>query len=276
MIQRDHPRLSVSQQCKLVNLSRSGFYYTPVGIDAATLEMMKAIDRVFTKYPFFGSRQFAAYLRRESIIVGRHRVRRLMAKMGLEAIYKRPRTSRPHPQHPVYPNLLRKMVIDRPNQVWCADITFVPVKNGFLYLVAIMDWATRKVLSWRLSNTMHANFCVEALKEAIAKHGPPEIMNTDQGSQFTGSAWTTTLKDAGVCISMDGRGRYLDNIFIERLWRSLKQEAVYLEVIQDGFQARRVISNWMRFYNTERPHSALDRLTPDDAYWDSVRRAKAA
>nr|WP_106404215.1 IS3 family transposase [Thalassovita autumnalis] len=276
MVQRDHPKLSISQQCKLVSLSRSAFYYTPVGIDADTLEMMKEIDRVFTKYPFFGSRQIAAYLRREGTVVGRHRVRRLMAKMGLEAIYKRPRTSQRHPQHPVYPYLLRKMQIDRPNQVWCADITFVPVKNGFLYLVAIMDWATRKVLSWRLSNTMHADFCVEALKEAMAKHGPPEIMNTDQGSQFTGSVWITTLTEVGVRISMDGRGRYLDNIFIERLWRSLKQEAIYLEEISDGFQARRIIKDWMAFYNNRRPHSALDRQTPDDAYWAGLEEQKAA
>lgn len=276
MIQRDHPKLSISQQSRLVNLSRSAFYYTPVGFDADTLAMMKEIDRVFTKYPFFGSRQIAAYLRRAGVVVGRHRVRRLMAKMSLEAIYKRPRTSQPHRHHLVYPYLLKKMQIGLPNQVWCADITFVPVRNGFLYLVAIMDWATRKVLSWRLSNTMHADFCVEALNEAIAKHGPPEIMNTDQGSQFTGSAWITTLTDAGVRISMDGRGRYLDNIFIERLWRSLKQEAIYLEEIQDGFQACTVISNWMTFYNTERPHSALDRLTPDDAYWGSLEQAEAA
>lgn len=267
MIRGDHPDLSISQQCRLVKLSRSAFYYAPVGIDVATLALMKHIDRVFTKYPFFGSRQIAAYLRREDIAVGRHRVRRLMAKMGLEAVYKRPRTSQPHPQHPVFPYLLRKMVIDRPNQVWCADITFIPVRHGFLYLVAIMDWATRKVLSWRLSNTMHADFCVEALKEAIARFGLPEIMNTDQGSQFTGSAWITTLKEAGVRISMDGRGRCMDNIFIERLWRSLKQEAVYLEEIADGFQARRVISSWMTFYNTERPHSSLERRTPKEAYW---------
>ena len=159
------------------------------------------------------------------------------------------------------------MAIDRPNQVWCADITFIPVKRGFLYLVAIMDWATRKVLSWRLSNTMHADFCVEALKEAIARFGQPEIMNTDQGSQFTGSAWITTLTEAGVRISMDGRGRCMDNIFIERLWRSLKQEAVYLEEIADGFQARRVIGKWMAFYNTGRPHSSLERKTPKEAYW---------
>ncbi len=187
-IQRNHPDLSICQQCKLVRLSRSAFYYTPVGIDADTLAMMKEIDRVFTKYPFFGSRQIAAYLRRKGTAIGRHRVRRLMAKMGLEAIYRRPRTSRPHPRNPVYPYLLRKMHIDRQNQVWCADITFVPVRNGFLYLIAIMDWASRKVLSWRLSNTMHADFCVDAANEAIARHGPPEIMNADQCSQFTGSA----------------------------------------------------------------------------------------
>ena len=276
MIKRDHPELNISQQCKLVQLSRSAFYYSPVGIDADTLSMMKEIDRVITKYPFFGSRQIAAYLRREGTVVGRHRVRRLMAKMGLEAIYKRLRTSQPHPQHPVYPYLLRKMQIDRPNQVWCADITFVPVRNGFLYLVAIMDWATRKVLSWRLSDTMHADFCVDALSEAIAKHGPPEVMNTDQGSQFTGSARITTLSEAGVRISMDGRGRYLDNIFIERLWRSLKQEAIYLEEISDGFQARRVVRDWMTFYKTKRPHSALDRQTPDDAYWVGLEQHKAA
>lgn len=276
IIKRGHPELSISQQCKLVRLSRSAFYYMPVGIDAGTLAMMKEIDRVFTKYPFFGSRQIAAYLRREGIVVGRHRVRRLMAKMGLEAIYKRPRTSQPHPQHPVFPYLLRKMQIGRPNQVWCADITFVPVRNGFLYLVAIMDWASRKVLSWRLSNTMHADFCVEALNEAIAKYGPPEIMNTDQGSQFTGSAWIRALTEAGVRISMDGRERYLDNIFIERLWRSLKQEAIYLEEIKDGFQARRVVKNWMAFYNTKRPHSALDRRAPDDEYWAGMEQQKAA
>lgn len=206
-IRRDHPELSVSQQCRPVRLSRSAFYYAPVGIDAFALALMKAIDRVFNRYPFFGSRQIAAHLRREGIVVGRHRVRRLMAKMGLEAIYKRPRTSQPHPQHPVCPYLVRGMQVDCPNQVWCADMTFIPVQRGFLYLVAVMDWATRKVLSWQLSNTLHADFCVEALKQAIARFGPPGIMNTDQGSQFTGSAWITTLTEAEVRISMDGRGR---------------------------------------------------------------------
>jgi len=276
MINRDHSHLSISQQCRLVKLSRSAFYYEPTGIGNETLAVMKAIDRAFTKYPFFGSRQLRAYLRRDAMRVGRHRVRRLMRLMGLEAIYKRPRTSQPHPLHPIYPYLLKNMVIDRPNQVWCADITFIPIQRGFLYLVAIMDWATRKVLAWRLSNTLHASFCVEALQEAIAKHGAPEIMNTDQGSQFTGADWNATLLEAGVRISMDGRGRYLDNIFIERLWRSLKQEAVYLTELTDGFQARMVIKDWITFYNTERPHSALEYQTPDEAYWARETTKKAA
>jgi putative transposase len=265
MVRRDHPELSISQQCKLMRLSRSSVYYAPVGIDPETLELMKRIDRVFIAYPFFGSRQIAAYLRREGVALGRHRARRLMRLMGLEAIYRRPRTTTPHPAHPVYPYLLKGLRIDKPNQVWCADITFIPVRRGYLYLVAIMDWATRKVLSWRLSNTMHADFCVEALNDALDRYGPPEIMNTDQGSQFTGAAWTTTLTEAGVRISMDGRGRCMDNIFIERLWRSLKQEAVYLTEITDGFHAGRVIDDWMAFYNAKRPHSALGAATPDEA-----------
>lgn len=276
LICRDHPDLSIRRQCKLLKLSRSAFYYCPLGINPGTLMVMKAIDKVFTQYPFFGSRQIAAYLRREGMTVGRHRVRRLMRMMGVQAIYKRPRTSQPHPHHPVYPYLLRKLQIDRSNQVWCSDITFIPVKGGFLYLVAIMDWHSRKVLSWRLSNTMHADFCVEALQEAIAKYGPPEIMNTDQGSQFTGADWITALKDHGVRISMDGRGRYLDNIFIERLWRSLKQEAVYLEELTDGFKARQVIKSWISFYNIQRPHSALEYRTPEEAYCTQEQTKLAA
>jgi putative transposase len=276
MIRRDHPELSVGRQCRLVKLSRSAFYYRPMGVDDETLAVMTAIDKVFTRYPFFGSRQITAYLRRDGIVVGRHRVRRLMRLMGLEAIYKRPRTSQPHPAHPVYPYLLKNLAIDQPNLVWCADITFIPVRHGFLYLVAIMDWATRKVLSWRLSNTMHASFCVEALEEAVARYGPPGIMNTDQGSQFTGSAWITTLAEAGVRASMDGRGRCMDNIFIERLWRSLKQEAVYLAEIEDGFHARRVIGEWVAFYNADRPHSALEHRTPDEAYWGREPERQAA
>lgn len=199
-----------------------------------------------------------------------------MGMMGLQAIYKSPDTSKKHPQHMIYPYLLRKLSITRPNQVWCSDITYIPMQRGFLYLVAIMDWATRKVLSWRLSNTMDASFCVEALNEAILKYGKPEIMNTDQGAQFTGKDWIAILTDAKIKISMDGRGRYLDNIFIERLWRSLKQEAVYLHELLDGFQARRVIKDWIGFYNTERPHTALDKQTPNSAYFSAIHINQAA
>ncbi|WP_420821918.1 IS3 family transposase [Pseudorhodobacter turbinis] len=276
MINADRTDLSLTKQCKLLKISRSSLYYAPVGVNAETLKLMNEIDRVFMKYPFFGSRQIAAYLPRNGFHAGRHRVRRLMGVMGLQAIYKGPNTSKKHPQHPIYPYLLRKLPITRPNQVWCSDITYIPVRRGFLYLVAIMDWATRKVLAWRLSNTLDASFCVEALKEAIAEYGKPEIMNTDQGSQFTGTAWITTLTDAKIKISMDGRGRYLDNIFIERLWRSLKQEAVYLHELQDGFQAKRVIDEWLEFYNAERPHTALDKRTPDDAYFDPIQMNQAA
>jgi len=240
VIRKGNTDLSLTRQCKMLKISRSSIYYTPVGLDQATINLMHEIDRIFTRYPFFGSRQIAAFLPQSGFSAGRHRVRRLMGIMGLQAIYKGPNTSKKHPQHRTYPYLLRKLPITRPNQVWCSDITYIPVKRGFLYLVAIMDWAARKVLTWRLSNTLDASFCplggllrnrlsamVEALEEAIAKYGKPEIMNTDQGSQYTGVGWITILTKADIKISMDGRGRYLDNIFIERLWRSLKQEAVY-------------------------------------------------
>ncbi len=266
VIRRDQPDLSLSRQCRLLSISRSSFYYTPKGESPVNLALMRRIDELFMKYPFYGSRQTARRLRREGIKVGRHRVRRLMRLMGLEAIYQAPRTSVPHPAHRIYPYLLKGLVIDRPNQVWCADITYIPVRRGFLYLVAIMDWATRHVLSWRLSNTMDAGFCVEALNDALAQYGKPEIFNTDQGSQFTSFDFTGALKDAGIAISMDGRGRCMDNIFIERLWRSLKYEAVYLHELTDGFKAERIIGEWMDFYNTERPHSALNGRTPEEAY----------
>jgi putative transposase len=256
----------LSRRSRLLSISRSSVYYAPKGESPANLALMRRIDGLFLKYPFYGSRQMARQLRREGICVGRHRVRRLMRLMGLEAIYQAPRTSDPHPAHRIYPYLLKGMTIDRPNQVWCADITYIPVQRGFLYLVAIMDWATRHVLAWRLSNTMDAGFCVEALNEALARYGTPEIFNTDQGSQFTSLDFTGVLKDADVAISMDGRGRCMDNIFIERLWRSLKYEAVYLHEMSDGFIAQRVIGAWLDFYNTERPHSALDGQTPAEAY----------
>ena len=238
MIDPEHPRLSVVRQCELVSISRSGFYYQPAGETPLNLALMRLIDGQFLETPWYGSRQMARHLRREGYTVGRKRVRRLMAKMGLEPIYQRPRTTVPHPGHRIYPYLLRDLVIDRPNQVWCADITYIPMRRGFLYLVAIMDWATRKVLSWRVSNTMDAEFCIEALEEALARFGRPEIFNTDQGSQFTSPRFTGVLEKAGVRISMDGRGRWMDNVFIERLWRSLKYECIYLHAFETGSELR--------------------------------------
>jgi putative transposase len=266
IIRRAHPDLSLSRKCGLLLISRSSLYYSAKGESPSSLALMRRIDELFLKYPFYGSRQIVRHLRREGLCIGRHRVRRLMRLMGLEAIYQAPRTSSPHPEHRIYPYLLKRMKIDRPNQVWCADITYIPVQRGFLYLVAIMDWATRHVLAWRLANTMDASFCVEALNEALSKYGKPKIFNTDQGSQFTSFDFTGILKAAEVTISMDGRGRCMDNIFIERLWRSLKYEAVYLVELTDGFKAERVIAEWINFYNTERPHSSFDGRTPAEVY----------
>lgn len=268
MIAPAHPGLSLSRQCALVSISRSSFYYRPRGESAENLALMRRIDALFLNYPFYGSRQMTRHLRREGCSAGRHRVRRLMRLMGLEAIYRKPRTSEPHPEHRVYPYLLKDLAILRANHVWCADITYIPVRRGFLYLVAIMDWATRHVLAFKLSNTLHADFCTEALKEAMARYGKPEIFNTDQGSQFTSFDFTAPLIAAGVSISMDGKGRCMDNIFVERLWRSLKYEAVYLHDLADGFAAERVIRSWIGFYNGERPHSALGGRTPAEAYAD--------
>ena len=269
MVIGDDKILSIRKQCKILRISRSSFYYQPKEASSETLAIMNRMDELFMAYPFFGSRQMVNCLQREGICIGRHRVRRLMRIMGLQAIYRKPRTSDPHPQHKIYPYLLRKLPITEANHVWCADITYIPMQKGFLYLVAVMDWATRHVLSWRLSNTMDADFCVEALKEAIDTYGPPKIFNTDQGSQFTCGAFIEALTDAEVAISMDGRGRYLDNIFIERLWRSLKYEAIYLTEMSDGFKAKRGIDDWMKFYNKVRPHSSLDGATPHEAYWQS-------
>ena len=272
MIEPGHPKLSLSRQCHLLRVSRSSVYHRPKGESAENLALMRRIDKLFLEYPFYGSRQMVRHLWREGDRVGRHRVRRLMRLMGLQAIYQAPRTTRPHPEHRVYPYLLKGVAIERPNHAWTADITYIPVQKGFLYLVAVMDWATRRVLSWRLSNTLDARFCVEALSEALERYGPPEIFNTDQGSQFTSLEFTSVLKDAGVAISMDGRGRCMDNIFIERLWRSLKYEAVYLHELSDGFAAQRTIANWLHFYNTQRPHSALAGSTPAEAYERGLKR----
>ena len=240
--------MSIGRQCVLMGISRSSVYYAPRGESAENLALMRRMDALSLQYPFYGSRQMARHLRREGVAAGRRRVRRLMGLMGLEAIYRKPRTSDAQPDHHVYPYLLRELKIDRPDQVWCADITYIPVTTGFLYLVAIMDWASRHVLSWRLSNTMDSSFCVEAL-EAALQTGTPGIFNTDQGSQFTSAAFTDRVQAAGARCSMDGRGRCLDNVFIERLWRSLKYEAVYLHELADGFVAEQVISEWMTFYS---------------------------
>jgi putative transposase len=266
MIEPEHPKLSVVRQCDLVSISRSGFYYQPTGETPLNLMLMRLIDGQFLETPWYGSRQMARHLRREGYTVGRKRIRRLMARMGLEPIYQRPRTTVPHPEHQIYPYLLREMVIDRPNQVWCTDITYMPMRRGFLYLVAVMDWATRKVLSWRVSNTLDADFCIEALEEALARYGRPEIFNSDQGSQFTSPRFTGVLRDAGVRISMDGRGRWMDNVFIERLWRSLKYECVYLHAFETGSELRAGLTDWIGYYNTRRPHSALNGRTPDETY----------
>ena len=272
MTERNHPSLSLSGQCRLLALSRSTLYYQPEGHSAETLALMRRIDELYLRYPFYGSRQMVRHLAREGVAVGRHRVRRLMKLLGLEAIYRKPRTTVANPEHRVYPYLLRGLAIERANHVWCADITYIPVQGGFLYLVAVMDWATRRVLAWRLSNTMDTEFCLEALSEALQRYGTPQIFNTDQGSQFTSIAFTAALEDAGIRCSMDGRGRCLDNAFIERLWRSLKYEAVYLHELADGFAAQRLIGDWMTYYNEVRPHSALAGGTPAEAYGDRGRQ----
>ena len=276
MIDPAHPRLSIVRQCRLVSISRSAYYGPVRGESPLNLSLMRLIDRQFLETPWYGSRQMARHLRRQGYGVGRKRVRRLMAKTGLAAVYQRPRTSMPHPEHRVWPYLLRNLAIDRPDQVWCADITYVPMRRGFLYLVAVMDWATRKVLAWRLSNTMDADFCIEALEEALSRHGRPGIFNTDQGSQFTSPRFTDVLRRAGVRISMDGRGRWMDNIFIERLWRSLKYECICLNAFETGSEARLGIERWVRYYNAERPHSSLDGRTPDEAYAGPVPAIDAA
>lgn len=276
MVETDHPRLSITRQCQVLGLARSTWYHRPQGEKAVNLDLMRLIDTQFLETPFYGSRQMQRHLKNQGVVVGRTRVRRLMRKMGLMAIYQKPRTSVPHPEHRIYPYLLRGLRIDYPDQVWCADITYVPMKRGFLYLVAIMDWHSRAVLSWRLSNTMDATFCVAALEEAMNQYGVPGIFNTDQGSQFTGLDFTQTLKEAGASISMDGKGRWMDNVFIERLWRSVKWECIYLRELETGSQAREALDDWFRFYNEQRPHTAFDGRRPMEVYRDGQRAPKAA
>ena len=276
MIDPKHPTLSVKRQCRLVSISRSCFYGGRQGESPLNLALMRRIDEQFMETPFYGSRQMARHLKRQGYDVGRKRIRRLMARMGLQAVYQKPKTTVRHPEHRTYPYLLRGLVIDRPDQVWCADITYIPMRRGFLYLVAIMDWYSRKVLAWRLSNTMDVEFCIAALEEAMMKHGRPEIFNTDQGSQFTSPRFTEILRDAGVRLSMDGRGRWLDNVFIERLWRSLKYECVYLHAFETGSEARLGIGKWIEYYNQHRPHSTLGGQTPDEIYLGTQITRQAA
>jgi putative transposase len=271
MVEPDHQRLSITKQCELLQISRSSWYYETLGESPLNLTLMRLIDEEFLEDPSCGARQLARILRRKGYWVNRKRVRRLMQKMGLMPIYQKPRTSEPHPEHKIYPYLLRNLEITAPNQVWCADVTYIPMRRGFLYLVAVMDWHSRKVLSWRLSNTLDAEFCVAALEEALAKYGKPGIFNTDQGSQFTSLAFTEVLREAGVKISMDGRGRWRDNIMVERLWRTLKYNCIYLHAFETGSETRSGLEKWIRRYNEVRPHSSLDDRTPDEAYWNLPR-----
>jgi len=265
MIDRGHDQLSLVRQCNLLDVSRASVYYRPAPSRAEDLELMTLMDRQYLKTPFYGSRRMKAWLLTEGYLVSRSKVRRLMRLMGLEAIYRRPNTSKPAPGHRIYPYLLKGVKVNRVDQVWAADITYIPMAQGFLYLVAIMDWHSRRVLAWKLSNTMDTDFCVAALEEALSK-GRPEVFNTDQGAQFTSEAFTQTLRERGIRVSMDGKGRYLDNIFVERLWRSIKYEEVYLKAYKDGTEANQGIGFYLDFYNRERPHQALGYRTPQETF----------
>jgi putative transposase len=265
-IDASHPELSVARQCALVGLCRSSYYFTPMGTESEeNLQLMRQIDELYLQRPFFGYRRITGWLRDLDWTVNEKRVLRLMRLMGLQAVLPGPHTSRRHPQHPVYPYLLRDITIGAPNEVWCADITYVPMKRGFLYLVAIMDWFSRYVLSWELSNSLESTFCLEALERALGR-GSPGIFNTDQGAQFTSEDFTRRLEQAEVRISMDGRGRVIDNIFIERLWRSVKYEEIYLQDYRDGTEARENLDRYFRFYNTERRHQGLGNRTPANVH----------
>ena len=275
MINPNH-KLSLTRQAEILQLSRASLYYEPVAASAADLQLMRRLDQLHLQWPFLGGRMLRDILRLEGIVVGRRHIATLMRKMGIEALYRRSNTSRRHPRHLIYPYLLRKLVIDRPNQVWATDVTYIPMARGFVYLVAVMDWFSRKVLSWRLSNSLTADFCVEALEEAIAKYGAPEIFNTDQGSQFTASSFIQVLQKHHIRISMDGRGAWRDNVFVERLWKSVKYEEVYLHAYDSVAAAKAGIGNYFAFYNGRRPHTALDRDTPDNVYFESQPLAVAA
>jgi putative transposase len=276
MVERPGVDLSVRRQCTLLNLARSGVYRPKPVIDADDLAVMRRIDELHLELPFYGSRRMTFELNNEGRGVNRKRVQRLMRVMGIEALVPRPGTSKPAPGHKIYPYLLRGLAIAEPNHVWAADITYIPMARGFLYLVAIIDWASRAVLAWRLSNTIDSRFCVEALEESLKLHGKPRIFNTDQGAQFTSAAFTDKLEKAEVVISMDGRGRFMDNIFIERLWRSIKYEEVHLKAYADGREARAGIGSWMTFYNFRRPHQAMNNQMPMAVWRDGMAKIEAA
>ncbi|MCF1457643.1 MAG: IS3 family transposase [Shewanella sp.] len=266
-------KLPIKHQCQLLNLARSTAYYCPLGISAQELELRRLIDEIHLRYPFMGSRRICTELAKKGHAVNRKRVMRLMRAMGIYALYPKPKTSTANSTHKIYPYLLRDMTVSYANQVWATDITYIPMKNGFLYLVAIIDWYSRKVLSWRLSNTMDTQFCLDALDEALTRYGKPEIFNSDQGAQFTSTEFTDKLKEHGIRISMDGKGRWIDNVFIERLWRSLKYEEVYLKAYETPKEAEVEIGHYMVFYNEQRNHQSLGNLTPDEVYFSKQRFA---
>jgi putative transposase len=270
MISRDH-KLSVKRQAALLGISRGSVYYLPREVPETDLALMRRVDELHLDYPFAGSRMLRDLLAGEGLRVGRLHVSTLMRRMGIEALYRKPNTSKPEPGHKIYPYLLRKLAVTRSNQVWAIDITYVPMAKGFVYLVAVVDWFSRRVLAWRLSITMEVGFCIEAVEEAIARYGCPEIFNSDQGSQFTSTAFTQLLKDRNIKISMDGRGAWKDNVFVERLWRSIKYEEIYLRAYASVPEARAGIGRYLSFYNAKRPHSSLDRQTPDQAYFNALQ-----
>ncbi len=275
MIDRTH-ELPVTRQAELLNVSRGSVYYLPKPVSAAELALMRRIDALHLEHPFAGARLLRDLLRQEGFAVGRKHVATLMRRMGIEALYRRPRTSRRHPGHPVYPYLLRGLAVSRPNQVWAMDITYIPMARGFVYLAAVVDWCSRKVLAWRVSITLETDFCLEAVEEAMARHGTPEIFNTDQGSQFTSEAFTGLLKQHNIRISMDGQGAWRDNVFVERLWKTVKYEEVYLKAYNTVSEAKSSLAKYFEFYNRRRPHSSLDRMTPEQFYFNRLPQPMAA
>jgi putative transposase len=275
MIDRAHD-LPITKQAKALNISRGSVYYLPRPISESDLAIMRRIDRLHLEFPFAGSRMLKGLLAAEGCKIGRRHVKTLMQRMGIEALYRRPRTTKPEPGHKIYPYLLRGIEITQPNQAWAMDITYIPMERGFVYLAVVLDWFSRRVLSWAVSITMEAAFCVETLEDALARHGKPEIFNTDQGSQFTGAAFTSVLIKNGIAISMDGKGAWRDNVFVERLWRSVKYEEVYLKAYDTASEARASIGRYLDFYNRRRPHSSLDGTTPDHAYFTPLSRRVAA